>query len=98
LRQDENNKVVEMLRTGNSYSHTYTGNLFIYDYAYTLSEVMHTAPRNFVLESHKERYIRLCHRDKKDEAKKVLSALTKLVGENSILELKQQLDAELAKG
>lgn len=98
LRQDENNKVVEMLRTGNSYSHTYTGNLFIYDYAYTLSEVMHTAPRNFVLESLKERYIRLCHRDKKDEAKKVLSALTKLVGENSILELKQQLDAELAKG
>ncbi|MDE6354365.1 MAG: AAA family ATPase [Prevotella sp.] len=98
LRQDEDNKVVRMDRTGNEYVHSATGNLFIHDYAYTLYEIMQTEPRNSLLNAFSERYIRLRHRKKEDAANEVLNQLKRLIGEADFQEYKEKLDAEIAKG
>lgn len=98
LRQDENNKVYRMERRGNEYTHVPTGNLFTHDYAYALSEAMQTAPRNFVLNSLSERYIRLKHRRKEEAAEEVLNQLRELIGETDFPGYREKLDAEIAKG
>ncbi|MBD5289947.1 MAG: AAA family ATPase [Bacteroides sp.] len=98
LRQDEDNKVVRMERNGKDYSHSAVGNLFVHDYAYTLYEIMQTSPRNFILDSLSERYIRLKRREKVKEAEEVLNQLRKLVGEADFPLLFSQLESDLRKG
>lgn len=98
LRQDEANRVYKMERKGNEYSHRPTDNLFTHDYAYTLFEVMQTEPRNFVLSTLSERYIRLSHRGKNDKAEEVRKELRKLVGRKGFEKFMQNLDAQIAKG
>lgn len=97
LRQNSRNKVVSMERDGTTYTHTPTGNLFTYDYAHTLYEVMHTKPRNFILTALSERYLRLRQRKKDDKAQEVLEQLKRLVGEDGFVQFQKQLEAELAK-
>jgi len=59
---------------------------------------MQTAPRNFVLNSLSERYIRLKHRRKEEAAEEVLSQLRELIGETDFPGYREKLDAEIAKG
>ncbi len=98
LRQDEANKVIQMKREGEKYSHDYTGNLYIHDYLYTLYEVMDTEPRAFVLKILDDRYIRFRHRGKNDKAEEVLAELRKLIGERDFETYRANLDAEVAEG
>lgn len=98
LRQNENNRVIRMERKGNEYSHSPIGNLFIHDYAYTLYEIMQTSPRNFILYSLSERYLRLKRREKERESEEVLNQLRKLVGEADFPTLYHQLESDLNKG
>lgn len=87
-----------MERNMAEYSHSSIGNLFIHDYAYTLYEIMQTSPRNFILDSLSERYIRLKRRAKEQEAEMVLNQLRKLVGDNDFPTLYHQLESDLNKG
>lgn len=98
LRQNENNRVIRMERNMAEYSHSSIGNLFIHDYAYTLYEIMQTSPRNFILDSLSERYIRLKRRAKEQEAEMVLNQLRKLVGDADFPTLYHQLESDLNKG
>lgn len=98
LRQNEENKVIRMERKGNEYSHSTIGNLFLHDYAYTLYEIMQTSPRNFILDSLSERYLRLKRREKERESEEVLNQLRKLVGEADFPTLYHQLESDLNKG
>ena len=98
LRQNEDNRGIRMERKGNEHSHSPVGNLFIHDYAYTLYEIMQTSPRNFILSSLYERYLRLKHREKERESEEVLNQLRKLVGEADFPTLYHQLEADLNKG
>lgn len=97
LRQDDQNKVFKMERRGNEYSHNATGNLFIHDYNYTLYEIMQTEPRNFLLNSLSERYIRLRNRKKDDKAQEVLEQLKNLIGDNGFPEFQKRLESEIEK-
>lgn len=97
LRQDDQNKVFKMERRGNEYSHNATGNLFIHDYNYTLYEIMQTEPRNFLLNSLSERYIRLRNRKKDDKAQEVLEQLKNLIGDNGFPEFQKHLESEIEK-
>lgn len=98
LRQDESNKVIQMERSGETYSHDYTGNLYIHDYLYTLYEVMHTEPRAFALKVLEDRYIRFRHRGKDDKAKEVLAELRRLIGEMDFDTYRADLDEKIAEG
>ena len=95
LRQDDQNKVFKMERRGNEYSHNATGNLFIHDYNYTLYEIMQTEPRNFLLNSLSERYIRLRNRKKDDKAQAVLEQLKNLLGDNGFPEFQKHLASDI---
>ena len=59
---------------------------------------MQTSPRNFILDSLSERYIRLKRREKVKEAEEVLNQLRKLVGEADFPLLFSQLESDLRKG
>jgi len=98
LRQNQDNKVIRMERNGNEYTHSPIANLFIHDYTYTLYEIMETAPRNFILNSLSERYIRLKRRKKEQEAEVVLNQLQKLIGEADFSVFLNQLESDLNKG
>lgn len=98
LRQDDNNKVFSMERSGNDYSHLATGNLFVHDYVYTLYEVMHTEPRNYVLTALSERYIRLRRRQKDEAADEVLNQLRRLIGEVDFPAFYKKLENDIAEG
>lgn len=98
LRQDEENKVIQLERNGEEYTHDYTGNLFVHDYLYTLYEVMHTEPRALMLKVLDDRYIRFRHRGKDDKAEEVLAELRRLIGERDFDTYRAKLDTEVAEG
>lgn len=98
LRQDDDNRVIQMEREGETYSHDYTGNLYIHDYLYTLYEVMHTEPRAFALKVLDDRYIRFRHRGKDNNAEEVLAELRRLIGERDFETYRANLDAKVAEG
>lgn len=98
LRQDKRNKVVRMDRNGQDYTNEDTGNLFIHDYSYTLSEIMLTPPRNATLQALKEKYIRLRLRGHDEKAVEVAEWLHSLIGDSAFEELKSEMESDIAKG